>query len=207
MRLAQRLKRCIEIPAAAAALLMSLPILAVGALLILVASPGPVMFSQRREGRHRRPFTLYKLRTMHVDAQSRLAGVLAADPDAAKEWTAYRRLKRDPRLIPWVGAFLRRTSIDELPQLGNVLRGDMSLVGPRPLELDLAEGLEPDVRQRRASVRPGMTGLWQVSGRSETRIDEMVSIDERYLHEWTLSRDIIILARTPRALLSRRGAY
>jgi lipopolysaccharide/colanic/teichoic acid biosynthesis glycosyltransferase len=207
MRLGQLLKRCIEVPLAAAALLISLPILTVGALLVLVASPGPVIFSQPREGRHRRSFRMYKLRTMHVDAESRLGAVLAADPDAAKEWTVYRRLKRDPRLIPGVGAFLRRTSIDELPQLGNVLRGDMSLVGPRPLELDLAEGLEPEVRQRRASVRPGMTGLWQVSGRSATRIDEMVSIDERYLREWTLGLDIIILARTPRAVLSRRGAY
>jgi len=200
-------KRSFDVAISATLLLLTAPVIAACAIAIAVVSPGSPFFAQHREGRGRRAFRMYKLRTMQPDAERRLKAHLAGDAEAAREWRTYRRLRDDPRLIPVVGRLLRRASLDELPQLWNVLRGDMSLVGPRPLELDVAASLADDARNDRASVRPGMTGLWQISGRSEATIEEMSRMDGDYLRDWRLTRDVVILARTPAAVLTRRGAY
>lgn len=206
-RAARRAKRGLDLALGAALLCAALPLVALAAALVRVASPGPALFRQPREGLDGRPFVMWKIRTMRVDAQEALALHLASSPEAEEEWTRYRRLARDPRVIPGIGRLLRRTSLDELPQLWNVVRGEMSLVGPRPLELEVLERFDPAHRRLRRTVRPGITGLWQVSGRSETDMDEVQRMDAAYLREWSLLLDLKILCRTPWAVLSGRGAY
>jgi lipopolysaccharide/colanic/teichoic acid biosynthesis glycosyltransferase len=200
-------KRLLDVVGASILLVLSLPLMALCALLIRSRSAGPVLFRQVRAGRQSRPFTMLKLRTMHLDGEAILERHLADSNDARSEWERYRRLRDDPRIIPGVGHWVRRLSLDELPQLWNVLRGDMSLVGPRPLELPLREQHSRVVWEMRLSVRPGMTGLWQVSGRSDTDIAALLCIDADYVERWSLWSDVVILCRTPGAVLSRRGAY
>jgi len=208
MTSAQRaIKRLVDITLASVLLVLASPIIAVCALMVRVLSRGPLIFRQRRSGLHGREFTLYKVRTMRTDADSVLTRHLASNSGARAEWDKYRRLADDPRLIPGIGRWLRRSSLDELPQLWNVVRGDMSLVGPRPLEVDVTERLTARDRDLRHSVRPGLTGLGQVTDRSENDIDTLVRIDSDYVQDWSLWRDVEILARTPLAVLSRRGAY
>jgi lipopolysaccharide/colanic/teichoic acid biosynthesis glycosyltransferase len=200
-------KRTLDVMAAGILLVLSAPLLVVLALSILITDPGPVIFQQTRIGFRNRRFSIYKLRTMFTDADARLAQHFETSPDDRREWLTYRRLSRDPRVIPWMGAFLRRSSLDEVPQLWNVIRGDMSLVGPRPLEPEVVEHLGAAALEDRAAVRPGLTGLWQVSGRSDLDLRAMISLDEEYVREWSIASDLAILARTPRAVLSRRGAF
>jgi len=171
------------------------------------ASPGPALFRQVREGAGGRRILVLKLRTMEVDAEAALAGHLARTPAADDEWRRYRRLADDPRLIPRWGRPLRRPSLDELPQLWNVVRGDMRLVGPRPLELEVLDRFPVEDRRLRWCARPGLTGLWQVSGRSDLDLDGLRELDRRYLHSWSFGMDLRILRATPRALLSREGAF
>jgi lipopolysaccharide/colanic/teichoic acid biosynthesis glycosyltransferase len=185
---------------AALLLVLLAPVMAGVALAVKVSSPGPVLFRQPRLGRDGRPFTFLKFRTMVSDADARLAEV--ADRNQADGLLF--KIFEDPRVTP-VGRFLRRTSLDELPQLWNVLRGDMSLVGPRPLPIGLDE-LAGEAR-RRLRVKPGLTGLWQVNGRSDLSWSEMVRLDLRYVDRWSLGLDLAILVRTPAAVLARRGAY
>jgi lipopolysaccharide/colanic/teichoic acid biosynthesis glycosyltransferase len=199
-------KRLLDVAGASILLVLTLPLMALCALLIRMRSAGPVIFAQTRVGRHGRPFTMFKLRTMHVDAEGILERHLAASSDRL-EWMRYRRLRDDPRIIAGVGHRARRLSLDELPQFWNVVRGDMSLVGPRPLEPSLRERHSRDAWERRLSVRPGMTGLWQVSGRSDTDIAVLLRIDADYVERWSLWSDVVILCRTPGVVLSRRGAY
>lgn len=166
---------------------------------------GPALFRHPRVGLGGVTFSCFKFRSMVIDADARLARLLASDPVAAAEWETRRKLPRDPR-ITRIGAFLRRTSLDELPQLLNVLRGEMSLVGPRPVvreELDQHYGPATEAYCR---TRPGLTGLWQVSGRSDTTYAERVQLDTRYVNEWSLALDLWILLRTIPAVLQRRGA-
>jgi lipopolysaccharide/colanic/teichoic acid biosynthesis glycosyltransferase len=200
-------KRTLDVMAAGILLVLSAPLLVVLALSILITDPGPVIFQQTRIGFRNRRFSIYKLRTMFTDADARLAQHFETSPDDRREWLTYRRLSRDPRVIPWMGAFLRRSSLDEVPQLWNVIRGDMSLVGPRPLEPEVVEHLGAAALEDRAAVRPGLTGLWQVSGRSDLDLRAMISLDDEYVREWSIASDLAILARTPRAVLSRRGAF
>jgi lipopolysaccharide/colanic/teichoic acid biosynthesis glycosyltransferase len=200
-------KRAIDLTVAVPLLLLMIPVLLVCGVLVWAFSPGPVLYRQRRSGRHGQAFVLYKLRTMQPDADRRIDEVLHDDPVARDEWARYRRLTTDPRLVPHVGSPLRRASIDELPQLWNVIRGDMSLVGPRPLELPSVEELPSRAMASRGRVRPGLTGLWQVSGRSEMTLDEMVAMDELYVDRWSLGLDLAILASTPAAVVRARGAY
>jgi lipopolysaccharide/colanic/teichoic acid biosynthesis glycosyltransferase len=183
------------------------PVLGLAALAIRVASRGPVVFKQRRVGLGGREIVVYKLRTMHVDAERVLDAYLSQNADARDEYRHYGRLVHDPRVLPIIGRLLRRTSVDELPQLLNVLKGDMSLVGPRPLEPHLHNRYSARHRTRRESVRPGVTGLWQVSGRGDTDLDALERIDEDYIERCSLWLDLAILARTPRAVLLGRGAY
>ncbi len=177
------------------------PLFALLALAVRLGSPGPVIYRQTRVGRYNTHFPLWKFRTMVVDAD-RMKGDLAA----ANENDGHMfKLRRDPRVTP-IGRFLRRYSLDELPQLVNVLLGHMSLVGPRPpLPEEVAR--YDQVEMRRLSVKPGLTGLWQVSGRSDLTWPETVSLDLRYVDNWSWSWDMAVMARTVRAVLDGRGAY
>ena len=200
-------RRTIDIVGAAVLLVIAAPVLAVAAVAIYLVDPGPVVFRQSRDGRGGRPFRLLKLRTMVQDADRRLADLLAADPAARAEYERYFRLERDPRLLPRVGRFLRRFSVDEIPQLWNVLRGDMSLVGPRPLAEDFVAVLDPAFLDARRDIRPGLTGLWQVSGRGDLDTEGLEALDREYLAHRSVRLDLEILARTPAAVLRREGAY
>ena len=172
---------------------------------VWVASDGKPVFRQRRVGQNGQPFKIYKFRTMRADAAEQLEKILDSDPAAREEWERDRKLKNDPR-ITRIGGFLRRTSLDELPQLINVLRGQMSLVGPRPIieEEIVAYGDYIDYYQQ---VRPGITGLWQVSGRNELSYAERVQLDVWYVRNWSLELDLIILTKTFVAVLLRKGSY
>ncbi|MFL1461169.1 sugar transferase [Roseococcus sp. DSY-14] len=198
-------KRGLDILGAGALLLLLSPVFLVLALLVR-ADGGPAFFAHARVGRGGRPFGCLKFRSMVVDSQERLSALLASDPAARAEWDATRKLRRDPR-ITRIGRFLRATSLDELPQLLNVLRGEMALVGPRPVvkaELDAHYGA---AAAHYISVRPGITGLWQVSGRSDTSYAQRVALDVAYVSRPSLAQDLRILLRTPLAVLSRKGAH
>jgi exopolysaccharide production protein ExoY len=168
------------------------------------ADGGPVLYGQARIGRNGRRFRCLKFRTMAVDAERQLQALLASDPVAAREWAETQKLTSDPRVTS-IGAVLRRTSLDELPQLLNVVRGEMSLVGPRPIIDDEVERYAADIATY-CAVRPGLTGLWQVSGRSRTSYARRVQLDVSYVRNWSLLRDLSILLRTIPAVLLRRGA-
>ena len=196
-------KAVFDVVLAGAMLVLLAPVL--GVLMLLVrADGGPAFYAHERVGANGRRFGCLKFRTMVTDADAVLARVLADDPAAAAEWQASRKLARDPR-ITRIGRLLRRTSLDELPQLLNVLRGEMSLVGPRPIvAAEIAQyGAAIDLYYR---IKPGITGLWQVSGRSFTSYSQRVEMDTWYVKNWALRHDIAILARTVVAVLSRRGA-
>lgn len=182
-------------------LILVSPILLAAIVAIKVTSPGPAFFLQTRPGRQGIPFKIIKLRTMRKDAAAQQAELLEGKGDDALRF----KIENDPRITP-VGRFLRRFSIDELPQLINVIKGDMSLVGPRP---PLQEELELyDQRvERRLTVRPGMTGLWQVSGRSDLDWEQSVRLDLYYVENWSMTDDLLILARTLKAVLGSDGAY
>lgn len=178
------------------------PILLLSAIAVKVSSSGPVFFMQERAGRDGETFRMFKFRTM-VNGADDLLSELDLQADSGNEFMF--KLKDDPRITP-VGRILRRLSIDELPQLLNVLLGDMSLVGPRPPLLHEVEGYHIDAR-RRLLVRPGITGLWQISGRSDLNWEETIRLDLYYVENWSLMGDLVILWRTARAVLSSRGAY
>ncbi len=196
------LKRLLDLMLAIATLPFVLIPMAMIAVLILLDDGRPIIFAQERLGKNGKPFTVYKFRSMRHDAEERLHEVL--EHNHHKDGPIFK-LKDDPRMTR-VGRFIRRTSLDELPQLANVLLGQMSFVGPRP---PLAsEVLEYEGWQlRRLAATPGLTGLWQVSGRSDLTFTEMATLDIEYLERWSLAYDIALLLRTPAAVLSGRGAY
>lgn len=193
-------KNLMDRVAAALGLLVLAPLLLTAALLIKVTTPGPVFFRQARVGREGKPFRVWKFRTMYLDAEKRLAQLV----DQNESDGLLFKMRNDPRITP-LGRWLRRTSIDELPQLINVLKGEMSLVGPRPLPAEDGDFLG-DVR-RRLLVRPGITGLWQVSGRSDLSWDDAVRLDLYYVDNWSLAFDLVIMWRTLSAVVRSRGAY
>lgn len=166
---------------------------------------GPGIFSHERVGKDGTTFGCLKFRTMHTDSARRLADLLATDADARQQWESVRKLDDDPR-ITRTGRWLRSTSLDELPQLVNVLKGDMSLVGPRPVTREELAQRTAIAQQGYLSVRPGMTGPWQVGGRSDTTADERARMDQSYANDPSMERDIAALARTPMAVISRKGA-
>jgi exopolysaccharide biosynthesis polyprenyl glycosylphosphotransferase len=195
------LKRTFDVLLATALLILLSPLLALIALAIRLTSRGPVLFRSIRPGIGQQPFACLKFRTMYADAEDR-----QDELDELNEASgALFKIRDDPRLTP-VGRFLRRFSLDELPQLANVLRGDMSMVGPRPLPQRDFELLQ-EWHRKRYLVLPGMTGLWQVSGRSELDFDDLVRLDFIYLERWSLALDLAILAKTIPAVLTQRGAY
>jgi exopolysaccharide biosynthesis polyprenyl glycosylphosphotransferase len=194
-------KRGLDILLAAIALIAVAPVLAMAAIGIKLTSRGPVIFAQERYGRNKRLFKMYKLRTMVVDAEARQ---LSLETQNEVEGPVFK-IREDPRVTP-LGRLLRRLSIDELPQLVNVIRGDMSLVGPRPLpRRDVSRFSEPAL-MRRFSVHPGITGLWQVSGRSELGFDDWIRLDLQYIDEWSLTLEAHILLRTLPTVLRGTGA-
>ena len=190
---------------ALALLLFLLPVMIAVAIAVYAQDGGPILFAHRRIGLNGRIFPCLKFRSMAVDAEARLAELLASDPGARAEWDRDHKLRRDPRVTP-LGAFLRKTSLDELPQLINVLRGDMSLVGPRPIVE--AEVVKYGHRFRDyCAVKPGITGLWQVSGRNDTSYRTRVALDCVYARRRSVSLDAYIIACTVPAVLARRGSY
>ena len=193
-------KRVLDIIIAVIGLAVAAPVLAAAAVAIKATSRGPVLFRQERVGRDGTPFTMLKLRTMVDGAELMVAALLAG---GGTDERLYKFLG-DPRITS-LGGWLRRWSADELPQLWNVLRAEMSVVGPRPALASEVAAYQPWHRARLA-VRPGMTGAWQVSGRAEVGFDDCVRLDLGYIDGWTLGRDLRILARTGPAVLARRGA-
>ena len=181
------------------------PILIVIALWIYKDSPGPVIFKHRRIGKNGKEFNCYKFRSMCVDAKEKLEQLLANDPEARAEWEKDFKLKNDPRITK-SGAFLRKTSLDELPQIFNVLKGEMSLVGPRPIIRDEMERYGEYIDDY-LMVKPGITGMWQVSGRSDIDYAERVLLDSWYTRNWSVWLDITLLFKTFKVVLLRKGAY
>jgi Undecaprenyl-phosphate galactose phosphotransferase WbaP len=201
------LKRGMDLVLALALSVAAAPILVVAAIWIKLVSRGPAFFYQVRGGEAGLPIRVWKLRTMRSDAESVLSSHLLQFPEAREEWQRYFKLKDDPRILPVIGHLLRRTSLDELPQLWNVLRGDMSLVGPRPFPEYHLEQFQSDFRNLRARVTPGLTGLWQVAARSNGDLKTQEELDTYYIRNWSPWLDLHILARTVRALVSCNGAY
>jgi exopolysaccharide biosynthesis polyprenyl glycosylphosphotransferase len=198
------IKRVIDIILSSTALLVLSPAMALTAILIKLTSRGPVFFVQKRIGLNKRVFNIYKFRTMVADAERQLAEIEHLNEVSGPVF----KIRRDPRITP-IGGFLRKTSIDELPQLFNVLKGDMSLVGPRPLQMRDYELLTqggPDWQRCRFSVRPGITCLWQVNGRSAIPFEQWMELDQQYVHKWSLWLDLQILAKTIPAVLKGSGA-
>lgn len=174
-------------------------------LAVKLTSQGPALFVQRRVGFNGRTFVCYKFRTMRIDAAERLERLLASDPEAAREWAQYQKLRKDPR-VTLLGRFLRKSSLDELPQLLNVIRGDMSIVGPRPITSAEIHRYGSGYVYYTA-VRPGVVGLWQVSGRNGLTYEQRVAYDVEYVRTWSILSDLRILVRAVPVVLFASGAY
>ena len=202
----ERFKRTIDLCATLPLSLIALPVVATLAGLIALVSPGSPFYWQERVGRYGKPIRVLKLRTMHADAERRLGTYLEQNPNARAEWDRFFKLKHDPRILPFVGNFIRRSSLDELPQIWNILNGDMSLVGPRPFPAYHVRAFDPDFQILRASVKPGLTGLWQVSSRSNGDLGVQKAQDSFYIKNWSISLDFYILLQTLPAVLSGEGA-
>jgi Undecaprenyl-phosphate galactose phosphotransferase WbaP len=198
------LKRAVDILGALTCSVVLSPLLAV-ILFAMWCEGGPILYRHRRIGRGGVPFDCLKFRTMVVDGNRVLREALRSDPALRREWMRYRKLRQDPR-ITRVGGFLRRTSLDELPQLWNVLRGDMSLVGPRPIVKEELRRYGSFVHDY-LSVTPGITGLWQVMGRNTTTYQRRVALDAYYARNQSLSLDLFILLKTTVVVLTGSGAY
>ncbi len=197
--------RLLDISVSSILILALAPLLLLVALLIYVTDPGPVIFGHVRIGRGGQSFRCLKFRSMVTDAQERLTALLESDPEARAEWQRDHKLKNDPR-ITGIGSFLRQSSLDELPQLFNVLSGEMSLVGPRPIVIDEV------VRYRRyfdryCAVRPGITGLWQVSGRNDVTYRRRVAMDVAYVRAQSFRLNLAILLMTVPSVLASQGSY
>ena len=176
------------------------------ALFIKLTSKGPVFYGHNRVGRYGKTIKVLKFRSMYQDADVRLKEILENNIEAKKEWETYYKLKDDPRVTP-IGKFLRKTSLDELPQIFNVIKGDMSFVGPRPVIQDEIDKYYKELASYYYMVRPGITGLWQISGRNDIDYDTRVAKDSWYVLNWSVWLDIVILFKTPGAVLQKKGAY
>lgn len=202
---AQRLKRALDLFVAGLGGLLISPLLLTLYVLVRLDSPGPALFVQKRPGKNGEIFTVFKFRTMHTDAEERFERMSKENPALAEEFERHGKLREDPR-VTRVGRWMRKFSLDELPQLANVLRGEMSLVGPRPYLTSQRSQIK-DTERFILRVPPGITGLWQVGGRSDTTLEERVGLDEYYVRNWSVWLDIIVLARTVRIVLLGSGAY
>ncbi|SES40441.1 Sugar transferase involved in LPS biosynthesis (colanic, teichoic acid) [Tranquillimonas rosea] len=200
-------KRAVDLAVTVPAMMVAAPVLLVFAAAIKIVDPGPAFYVQMREGLGGRRIGVLKLRTMYRDADRMLEDLLARDPDARKEWETHYKLRNDPRILPVVGRVLRASSLDELPQLFNILRGDMTLVGPRPFPEYHLAAMRPEFRARRASVVPGLTGLWQISDRSAADVAQQEQLDGYYIDNRSFWFDLSIILRTFAAVIGRKGAY
>ncbi|MEO9971489.1 MAG: sugar transferase [Hyphomonadaceae bacterium] len=198
-------KRVLDLLVAIPALFFLSPLMLVVGLIVRLQDGGPVFFVQDRRGFGGVDFACMKFRTMRSDAEDVLGNLLATDPEMAAEWRATQKLRKDPRITK-IGVFLRKTSLDELPQLLNIIRGEMSVVGPRPIVEDEVRRYGEDIASYDA-VRPGVTGLWQISGRNDTTYEERVQMDVDYAEKISVFSDIMILLKTIPAILFSRGAY
>lgn len=203
-QLALALKRSIDIVGALVFFTLFLPLFLAVCAGVKVTSRGPIFYVQHRVGRGGRLFRFYKFRSMVVDADAALARFLDSDQQAMKQWSEFQKLEHDPRVTPF-GRLIRRASLDELPQFWNVLKGDMSLVGPRPC-MPQQEGYYGRYWRHYCAMRPGLTGLWQVSGRNRLSYRNRVDLDARYVSTWSLGLDARILLRTFRAVVSGDGS-
>ena len=202
---ALRAKRALDLFVVVIGGMMLSPLLVAVAVMIKLDSPGPALFVQERPGRNGKMFKIFKFRTMYTDAEQRFAELSFENPLFGEEFEKYGKLKNDPR-VTTVGRWLRKFSLDELPQLWNILKGEMSLIGPRPY-LTSQRSQISDTEEFILRVPPGVSGLWQVSGRSDTTLEERVGMDVYYVHDWSAWLDIVLLARTVKTVLFGRGAY
>lgn len=186
-------------------LLIALPIMLLIGLAIKLEYPGPIFFRQKREGKDGVPFFIWKLRTMVVNADEVLARLIESDQDKAREWKEFGCLQNDPRIAGLTAKLVRQLSIDELPQLINIFNGEMALIGPRPLEMYLADSLDSNARTFRNAVKPGLTGMWQVGPRSDVSIRQMQFYDRYYIRKKSFLLDMHIIYRTAQVILKRTG--
>jgi len=198
-------KRLFDVIVASLLAIPAIPLGGAIALAIVLETRGPVFFVHTRLGKGRRPFQLWKFRSMQAGADEVLGHYLAQHPERLTEWHETHKLKDDPR-VTRVGRWLRRSSLDELPQLWNVLRGSMSMIGPRPIVQEEILKYGPAL-QHYERVQPGLTGLWQVSGRTDLRYRRRINLDTEYIRHWTLALDLKILWKTVRVVLGGHGAY
>ncbi|WP_050628935.1 sugar transferase [Bradyrhizobium viridifuturi] len=200
------LKRMLDLVLAVPLALLALPVVTLAAILTKLIDPGPAFFAQERIGYGGKLVKMHKLRTMYADSSRLLEEHLNRDPHARAEWQQFFKLRNDPRILPIIGNFLRRSSIDELPQLWNVIRGDMSLVGPRPLPAYHIEQLDEEFQSLRSTVLPGLTGLWQVSSRSDGDLQVLREQDLSYIRNSSFWLDVFIMLQTLPAVLAAKGA-
>jgi lipopolysaccharide/colanic/teichoic acid biosynthesis glycosyltransferase len=199
------LKRVMDLVITVPVVIFGSPLLIFIYALLKIFDPGPALFTQLRVGKDGKTFTVYKFRTMRLDAQQRLDHLLTSDPAAAAEWAHFQKLKKDPR-VTILGRLLRKSSLDELPQLLNIVRGEMSVIGPRPVTSAEIHRYGVDYPYYIA-VRPGVLGLWQVSGRNRLTYPERIALDVKYVKTWTIWTDLLILVRAIPVVLFGRGAY
>ncbi|HMH16097.1 MAG TPA: sugar transferase [Edaphobacter sp.] len=199
------IKRCADVLLVLISMPLTLLTLGIVSVMVMLSSPGPILYSHRRIRKSGAFFSMWKFRTMCVNSAEVLEEYLAQNPKARTEWNETHKLRNDPRITP-IGLFLRRYSLDELPQLWNVLVGQMSLVGPRPIVAAEVEKYGDSFRCY-CRVKPGLTGLWQVSGRSELTYDERVALDCEYVQRWSLWNDLKILSKTFSSVINQDGAF
>lgn len=198
-------KRALDLLMALVILPPILLLAAIVAVLVKISSPGPIFFRHTRVGQGRKPFGLWKFRTMTHGSDDLLTAHLAQNPEAYEEWLCYRKLRKDPR-VTRIGAILRKTNLDELPQILNVLRGEMSMVGPRPVVEEELERYGAG-EALYSAARPGLTGLWQVSGRGCVSYERRVALDVEYVSTWSFTGDLVVLTKTVNAIRTGRGAF
>ena len=199
-------KRTFDIFFSTLVFIIFIPLFLVVMTIIKISSKGPVFFAHKRCGKNLSEFNMLKFRTMCINSDDLLKEYISENPDAYADLKERNKLKSDPRVTKF-GSILRKTSIDELPQLMNVIRGDMSIVGPRPDAKEAVDNFLSDYREIYAKVRPGITGLWQVSGRSEVKYQERVKLDYLYVLNWSIWLDFVIVLKTFKAILGGKGAY
>ncbi|WP_417808172.1 sugar transferase [Thioclava sp.] len=200
-------KRAFDLAISVPALIVAAPVLALASAAIWLVDPGPVFYRQTRDGHNGRVLRMLKLRTMYRDADARLQALLRDDPAARAEWETHFKLQNDPRILPVIGKFLRGSSCDELPQLLHVIAGEMSIVGPRPFPEYHLAAMPADFRAKRGAVAPGITGLWQITARSDADLAMQQQLDEHYIDNRSVWLDLWIVLGTFAALLGRKGAY
>jgi len=200
------MKRLFDIVFSVFAIIITLPITIPIAIIIKLTDGGSIIYGHERVGKGGRKFKVLKFRSMYIDADKKLKEILKNDPKAKEEWEKTFKLKNDPRITP-IGKFLRKTSLDELPQFINVLKGEMSVVGPRPVVEEELKKYYKDKAELYKSVKPGVTGYWQVEGRNDTDYEERIKMDEYYIKNRSFLMDLKIILKTIKVMITGKGAY